>query len=73
MDHQLSAGSKDNHGQSDIRKGRLAEQLRANLARRKAQARARRAGLADERPDGLDATQGGGEADAETVDGPSDA
>ncbi|MVA95664.1 hypothetical protein GN330_00150 [Nitratireductor sp. CAU 1489] len=36
------------------RKARLAGQLRANLARRKAQARARRAGEADQRPDGLD-------------------
>lgn len=37
----------------DDRKERLAKQLRANLARRKAQARAKRAGEADERPDGL--------------------
>lgn len=37
----------------DKRKDRLARQLRANLARRKAQARAKRAGEADERPDGL--------------------
>jgi hypothetical protein len=32
---------------------RLAEELRANLLRRKAQAKSRRAGAADERPDGL--------------------
>ncbi|WP_199190492.1 hypothetical protein [Nitratireductor sp. StC3] len=46
------------HKQDDgaARKARLAGQLRANLARRKAQARARRAGEADQRPDGLDAT-----------------
>lgn len=37
----------------DDRKERLAKQLRANLARRKAQARAKRAGEADDRPDGL--------------------
>ncbi len=44
------------------RKARLAEQLRANLQRRKAQARARRSGDADQRPEGLDAA-GGGERD----------
>ncbi|WP_366936219.1 hypothetical protein [uncultured Nitratireductor sp.] len=37
----------------DARKNRLAAQLRANLARRKAQARSRRQGEADQRPDGL--------------------
>ena len=37
----------------NARKERLAEQLRANLQRRKAQARARRAGAADQRPDGI--------------------
>ena len=37
----------------DDRKARLAEQLRANLQKRKAQARARRRGDADSRPDGL--------------------
>ncbi len=35
------------------RKARLAEQLRTNLQRRKAQARARRSGEADQRPEGL--------------------
>ena len=35
------------------RQARLAEELRANLARRKAQARSRRTGGADERPEGL--------------------
>jgi len=38
----------------DARKERLARQLRANLARRKAQARAKRAGEADQRPEGLE-------------------
>jgi hypothetical protein len=35
------------------RKDRLAEQLRANLQKRKAQSRSRRTGEADQRPDGL--------------------
>lgn len=38
---------------SDDRANRLAAELRANLARRKAQARSRRSGKVDERPDGL--------------------
>ncbi|SFQ04211.1 hypothetical protein SAMN03159463_05457 [Mesorhizobium sp. NFR06] len=37
------------------RKDRLAEALRANLQKRKAQARSRRTGRADERPEGLPA------------------
>ncbi|MER8864010.1 hypothetical protein NKI19_09820 [Mesorhizobium sp. M0751] len=37
------------------RKDRLAEQLRANLQKRKAQSRSRRTGDADERPEGLQA------------------
>ena len=36
-----------------IRKDRLAEQLRANLQKRKAQSRSRRTGEADQRPEGL--------------------
>ncbi len=39
----------------DERAKRLAEQLRANLQRRKAQARARRTGGADDRPEGIPA------------------
>jgi len=39
------------------RKDRLAEQLRANLMKRKAQARSRRNGQADERPEGLAAAE----------------
>ncbi|MEO5760468.1 MAG: hypothetical protein ABIQ51_26845 [Mesorhizobium sp.] len=39
------------------RKSRLAEQLRANLQKRKAQSRSRRTGDADERPDGLGAAK----------------
>lgn len=37
------------------RKDRLAEQLRANLQKRKAQSRSRRTGEADDRPEGLQA------------------
>ncbi len=40
----------------DGRQAKLAEQLRANLQRRKAQARSRRAGEADRRPEGLAGT-----------------
>jgi len=40
------------------RKARLAEALRANLQKRKAQARSRRAGQADTRPEGLGAGRG---------------
>ncbi|MGB3390147.1 MAG: hypothetical protein WBA88_19435 [Pseudaminobacter sp.] len=45
----------DSSTQKDARKARLAEQLRANLQRRKAQARARRTGEADDRPEGITA------------------
>ena len=38
----------------DQRRDRLAQQLRANLARRKAQARAKRLGDADDRAEGID-------------------
>jgi hypothetical protein len=47
----------DSSTQKDARKARLAEQLRANLQRRKAQARARRTGEADERPEGIAAAR----------------
>lgn len=50
----------------DARERRLAEQLRANLQRRKAQVRARRAGEADE-TDGLPAAgSGAGEGDEDS-------
>ena len=42
---------------ADKRAAKLAEALRANLAKRKAQARARRAGEADQRADGLAAAR----------------
>ena len=48
------------------RKARLAEELRANLQRRKAQSRSRRTGGADERPDGLGAAGKGPETGRET-------
>ncbi|MBC2884347.1 hypothetical protein H7Q97_02900 [Ochrobactrum sp. CM-21-5] len=47
------------HTSSDQREKRRAEQLRANLMRRKAQSRSRRAGEADERNDGIDAASEG--------------
>jgi len=48
-----AAGTSGSTAGKADRKARLAEELRANLARRKAQARSRRAGAADERPEGL--------------------
>ena len=50
-------GDRSPTRQDDARKARLAEQLRANLQRRKAQARSRRAGDADLRPEGLAAAE----------------
>ncbi|GLS38267.1 hypothetical protein GCM10010869_38610 [Mesorhizobium tianshanense] len=47
-------GEPSKRGAAD-RKARLAEQLRANLQKRKAQSRSRRTGGADQRPDGLGA------------------
>jgi hypothetical protein len=41
----------------DARAVRLAEHLRANLQKRKAQTRARRAGEGDNRPDGIRAAE----------------
>ncbi|MBX3576542.1 MAG: hypothetical protein KF723_04995 [Rhizobiaceae bacterium] len=38
----------------ETRHARLSDQLRANLQRRKAQARSRRSGEADDRPEGLE-------------------
>ncbi|GAA2885336.1 hypothetical protein GCM10023067_46960 [Aminobacter aganoensis] len=43
---------------ADARKARLAAELRANLMKRKAQARSRRTGEADTRPEGLAAAEG---------------
>jgi hypothetical protein len=56
----------DGKKQRDPRKERLSAQLRANLARRKAQSRAKRAGDADERPEGL-----GGGQDKDNIGGDS--
>ena len=51
----MTDGHKDGNGAEKARKARLAAELKANLARRKAQARARRAGEADARDEGLPA------------------
>ena len=51
----MTAGKKGRITEEQRRKERLAGQLRQNLQRRKAQARARRSGDADTRPEGLDA------------------
>jgi hypothetical protein len=48
-------------GKAAGRKARLAETLRANLVKRKAQARARRKGEADRRPEGISAAKDGKE------------
>jgi hypothetical protein len=45
--------NKKGPGKDADRKARLAAELRANLQRRKAQARSRRAGEADRRPEGI--------------------
>ncbi|WP_288142200.1 hypothetical protein [Mesorhizobium sp.] len=46
---------KDSPPKKADRQTRLAEQLRANLQKRKAQSRSRRTGEADKRPEGLGA------------------
>ena len=51
----MTAGKKGRITEEQRRKERLAGQLRQNLQRRKAQARARRSGDADTRPEGIDA------------------
>lgn len=53
----MSEKDTENNKQSqpDPREKRRAEQLRANLMRRKVQSRSRRAGDADERNDGITA------------------
>ena len=50
-----TSASNQTAGSFDRRK-RLAEELRANLQKRKAQARSRRSGEADSRPEGLAGT-----------------
>ena len=49
----------------DAKAQRLAEQLRANLQRRKAQARSRREGEADSRPEGILAAGNGKDDDSQ--------
>ncbi|MCX2695656.1 MULTISPECIES: hypothetical protein [Ochrobactrum] len=53
MSEKKTKDDKKNH--IDPREKRRAEQLRANLMRRKVQSRSRRAGDADERNDGITA------------------
>ncbi|KFB11085.1 hypothetical protein [Nitratireductor basaltis] len=53
----MSGKDNPDQGAQDPRKRRLAEELRANLARRKAQARSRRAGAADDRDEGISAAR----------------
>ncbi|MER9236470.1 hypothetical protein NKI56_31370 [Mesorhizobium sp. M0622] len=63
MNDKTNSPNKDGPPKKAGRKDRLAEQLRANLLKRKAQSRSRRtgdadkrrAGEADQRPDGLQA------------------
>lgn len=45
--------NQERQSQLDRQKKRLADQLRANLMRRKEQSRSRRSGAADERNDGI--------------------
>ena len=49
MSEQKSGGA----AKAERKAARLAEQLRANLQKRKAQTRARRLGDADQRPEGI--------------------
>ncbi|MGF7008096.1 hypothetical protein [Aminobacter sp. BE322] len=49
----MSSTKKTPQSDADRRKARLAAELRANLMKRKAQARSRRTGEADTRPEGL--------------------
>lgn len=54
----MSSKQKTPSSGADQRKARLAAELRANLMKRKAQARSRRTGDADTRPEGLGAARG---------------
>ncbi|MEK1887771.1 MAG: hypothetical protein AAAB35_09415 [Phyllobacterium sp.] len=49
----MNSSSKNPNREQMNREKRRSEQLRANLARRKQQARSRRAGAADERDEGI--------------------
>jgi len=53
----LDARDGGGGGKAAARKARLSETLRANLMKRKAQARARRQGEADRRPEGISAAK----------------
>ena len=53
----MNAKQGNSGGRKDARQSRLAETLRANLQKRKAQARSRRQGEADQRPEGISAAR----------------
>jgi hypothetical protein len=55
----VSEEGKDKSEAEKARKARLAAELKANLARRKAQARARHSGEADARDEGIPAAGNG--------------
>lgn len=59
----MTDSAKKQLTREEQRRMRQAEQLRINLQRRKAQARARRAGNADDRPSGLASTPEDGDPD----------
>ncbi|GAA2853876.1 hypothetical protein IG197_09035 [Aminobacter sp. SR38] len=54
----MSSTKKTPSSGAEQRQARLAAELRANLMKRKAQARSRRTGEADTRPEGLAASEG---------------
>ncbi len=60
MTDKTKSKSTQPETRADHRKARLAEALRANLQKRKAQLRSRRTGEADQRPDGLAAASTAG-------------
>ena len=53
----MTSGTPPKGGRQIERKTRLAEELRANLQKRKAQSRSRRIGHADSRPEGIAASK----------------
>lgn len=60
--HHAGDMPKPGTDRESARKARLAAELRANLAKRKAQARAKRDGEADQRPEGIAAAEAKGNA-----------
>jgi len=49
----MTGTKTDKEKKAEAKKARLAEQLRTNLQKRKAQTRSRRTGEADSRPEGI--------------------